>query len=121
MPIIPTLGILAQRWRLLFRPIVADPNKVTTLVKAMCVLHNFLLHTQDQDYCPPGFADSLSSSGEVADGFWRANGQSASSLEGLDITSRSLSTAGVEIRERLRAYFIDQGSVDWQYQHINRR
>ena len=37
-----TFGILTQRWRLLMRPIIANRARATSLVQAMCVLHNYL-------------------------------------------------------------------------------
>ena len=38
-----TFGILAARWRLFRRPIIADPNKVVIYSKAAIALHNYLL------------------------------------------------------------------------------
>ena len=35
-------GILSHRWRLPFTKIVAEPPKVVILVKAMCLLHDYL-------------------------------------------------------------------------------
>ena len=44
---------------MLFRRIVAEPEKVVKLVKAMYVLHNFLRIMQDQHYAPPGVVDTI--------------------------------------------------------------
>ena len=57
---------------LLFRPIVADPEKAAILVRAMCVLHNYLRSVNDSDYTPPGFTDSVEANGDIREGFWRA-------------------------------------------------
>ena len=38
-----SFGRLAQMWRLLFRQIDEQPNTVTTIVKALSVLHNFII------------------------------------------------------------------------------
>lgn len=112
-------GILAHRWRILFKPIAATPANVVKLVNAMCVLHNFLRKTSDETYCPRGYADVVGTSGEISDGFWRS--QPVSPLEGLGITSRSLNTAGSVVRDNLADYFVTNGQVSWQYDHINHR
>ena len=113
------LQVLSQRWRLLFRPIIAEPDKVSILVKAMCVLHNLLRASKDTSYCPPGFTDSVGANGYLSEGVWRT--LPVSPLEGLTTTSRSINIAAVQVRERLREYFAGNGSVDWQMRVINRR
>ena len=40
-------GILAQRWRLLNRRIQLNEDNVVTVVKACCILHNYLRDSQD--------------------------------------------------------------------------
>jgi hypothetical protein len=70
-------------------------------------------------YIPAGYTDLLGPDGTVHEGFWRQ--AAVDPLEGLDLTSRSQPTAGVEVRERYREYFSGPGSLDWQWEHINRR
>jgi hypothetical protein len=36
-------GIMATKWRILRKPIVMDPKNVDYVIKACCVLHNFVL------------------------------------------------------------------------------
>lgn len=105
---------------MLFRPIIAEPPKVKKLVLAMCALHNYLRDTQDTTYCPPGYADTVLPNGEVREGFWRT-GDSVSPLASVDVTSRSMTVAGVELRDMLSEYFVSGGSVPWQERHIHRR
>ena len=111
--------ILSQRWRLLFRPIIAEPDKVSILVKAMCVLHNFLSASEDTSCCPPGLPDSVSANVDLSERFQRI--LPVSPLEGLTTTSRSINIATVQVRERSREYFAGNGSVDWQMRVINRQ
>ena len=40
-------GIFAQRWRIFMRRIQLDPENVTEVIKACCVLHNFLRETPE--------------------------------------------------------------------------
>ena len=112
-------GILTQRWRLLSRPIIASQSKATILVKAMCALHNYLSYRKDDTYIPVGYADHIGPDGLITDGFWRQAARDP--LDGLDVTSRSMTTAAIQLREQLTVYFAGNGSVDWQLQHIRRR
>ncbi|KAL1469720.1 hypothetical protein MTO96_040904, partial [Rhipicephalus appendiculatus] len=69
-------GILATRWRILLRTMGEEPKQAEVVVKALCVLHNFLMHrrTGDEDsYCGPGFADSVDGFGQRRSGQWRDN------------------------------------------------
>ena len=42
-----SFGILVQRWRLFNRRIQLDENNVVHVIKAACMLHNFLTHTPE--------------------------------------------------------------------------
>ncbi|XP_065307085.1 uncharacterized protein [Dermacentor albipictus] len=67
-------GILVTRWRILGRPMGESPGNAEQVVKALCVLHNFLIDVRtgsDDFYCWPGYADSVSSSGQRQSGQWR--------------------------------------------------
>ena len=44
--------MLAQKWRIFFRPIANKVETTTLIVKTACVLHNFLRAKQcDNQYC----------------------------------------------------------------------
>ena len=66
-----TFGILASRWRIFRRPIIAEPERAVAYTKAAIALHNFLRTTESLVYCPPGFADSEDGVGNVVEGSWR--------------------------------------------------
>ena len=76
-----SFGILASRWRIFRRPIIADPDHVVIYTKAAIALHNFLRTTESSVYCPPGFVDAEDGCGNVTLGSWRQ----ASLLAGLQI------------------------------------
>ena len=65
-----SLGIIAARWRLLHTTIIAEPEKAAKLVKAMCVLHNYLRTNEDLPYAPSGFCDAVQPNGAIRDGSW---------------------------------------------------
>ena len=74
-------GICATRFRVLRRPIIAKVETVTSITKAIAVLHNYLMAGTQigyyQEYCPVGYAE----------GEWRNNDTETDGLV-------SLSTAG---------------------------
>ena len=59
-----TFGIATARWRVWRRPVLASPENVTNIAKAVCVLHNYLMIEESgqpheaKKYCPIGFTDS---------------------------------------------------------------
>ena len=72
-----TFGILAARWRLFRRPIIAEPERAIIYTKAAIALHNYLRTTESSVYCPPGFIDSEDGIGNIVSGSWREEGPSA--------------------------------------------
>ena len=112
-------GILAHRWRLLLWTIVAELPRAVKLVKAMCVLHNFLRTQQDQHYSPPGLADAVEVDGQVREGMWRSSQLSVLGEHGH--SCRSSTQEGSNIRQQLVAYFSNEGTVAWQLEHIHAR
>lgn len=63
-----TFGILASRWRIFRRPILAESERAVIYTKAGITLHNFLRTTESSSYCPPGFIDSEDGAGNVVHG-----------------------------------------------------
>ncbi|XP_077489587.1 uncharacterized protein LOC144100541 [Amblyomma americanum] len=61
-------GITAARWRILLRTIPLHPENVDYIVKAACVLHNFLAVRNPQSQT---FADREDMLGNVVEGRWR--------------------------------------------------
>lgn len=110
-------GILTSRFRILFTPLDAAPEKATKLVYAACTLHNMLSSVNDTVYNPPGYADVLLPGGNIIDGFWRQNNQ----LAGMAAAApRRHTEAATDVRNRYKQWFSREGSMDWQDNHINR-
>jgi hypothetical protein len=100
--------------------IVANPEKAVKLVRAMCVLHNYLRVHSDQNYTPPGFVDTVAEDGSIRDGFWRI--APSNELPSETSTNRSATREADQVRQRLIRYFTSpEGSIEWQYTHINKR
>ena len=111
-------GILAQRWRVLFRMMHADRNKASSIIKAVCALHNFLRTARDPNYVPPGYIDTPDNNGVVNEGFWRTGENNLSSQQH---ANRSTNLEGITVREWFCNHFTGSGSVPWQLDMINRR
>ena len=74
-----TFGILAAKFRIFKRPIIAKPEKVTKITKAACCLHNYLKMSeaanQGSRYCAPGLIDQEDRFGNHIPGDWRLCGE----------------------------------------------
>ena len=67
-------GIMASRFRILRRPIIADVDTTLQITKSVVALHNYLMQQMQSEspnsYCPNGYVDSDSPQG-MSDGRWR--------------------------------------------------
>ena len=120
-----TFGILATRWRIFRRAIVAKPENVERFTKAACVLHNFLqkadneLQVGERSYCPPGFTDTYDNDGQLIEGQWRTEVSKLESVQNL-CGNRS-SRSACDVRDAFADYFTSPaGQVPWQSRHISR-
>ena len=119
-----TFGILASKFRVFRRPIIAKPEKVNKIVQAACVLHNYLKITEihcrasERIYCPSGYIDREDSQGNIIPGDWRTHSYELHSVS--QVGSNMYSRSAAEMREAVMAYFNSPaGCVPWQQQHIN--
>lgn len=64
-------GILASRWRIFYRLVGMDPEKMNNVVNTAICLHNMLMTKNnkcqegEKMYCPPNFADSETKNGRA--------------------------------------------------------
>ncbi|XP_064465913.1 uncharacterized protein LOC135377435 [Ornithodoros turicata] len=106
-------GILAARWRILLQTMNLDPGHAENVVKATCILHNFLMeHFQ----LPEAYGDEVDCLGNVADGTWRTEVQGIQ-LDSLAPThARNHSRTAVVCRETFTKYFCSRaGAVTYQW------
>lgn len=112
-------GIMANRFRVLRKPLELGPEKTIDVVSAICALHNWLMSKKEskQKYAPNGTFDN-EVEGQVVPGTWRND----PTLEGncLPIQrSAQNSTEAKIIREELKNFFVSpDGEVSWQYKYI---
>ncbi|XP_031329273.1 protein ALP1-like [Photinus pyralis] len=112
-------GIVAQRWRVLRKTIIADLSTCEEIVKATVVLHNFILTEENgkKVYLPNGYADYIDGEGTLHEGRWRGTGQHLTGIGRIG-TNNFSHRVGAN-RDLLADYFVsDAGSVPWQIQQI---
>ncbi|KAK4885102.1 hypothetical protein RN001_001373 [Aquatica leii] len=106
-------GILASRWRILRKPIIAHPKTVDSIIKATVVLHNFLRTVRANDSYFHNIVDNENQSGEVTPGLWRTEIDGFENIQCQG--SRNYSHEVTRIRDELCIYFNSSaGSVPWQ-------
>lgn len=114
-------GILANKWRIFLQPLRLSPEKARTITACALVLHNFLRKSKSRnEYTPPGFVDSVTSTGESVRGSWRSenieNSLGVFSSSIVPQVGRKAPTTAKVIRETFTEYFMNEGSVDWQWE-----
>ena len=91
-----TFGILANKWRIFHSPILVQPDFIDTIVKACCILHNFVRKRDGinfEDTETYSFSD-INEFGQVPRG------------------------QGLEVRDYFADYFIGSGAVPFQSHYM---
>lgn len=100
-------GIMTQRFRVYKRPFELNPDLVDSVIKATCVLHNYLRpRVVSEAYQEERFDD----------------GEGSAALQDLP-TSRAnrSSDDAFHIRDTFKKYFVSPaGELQWQYDRVNR-
>ena len=113
-------GILCSQWRIFFTPIIAKEENVEHVVAACIVLHNYLTSSGNSDYCPSGYCDYETTSGEVVAGQWRRGSNSTSN--GISaLRGRRPRDDALYMRDCLKEYLNSEaGSLPWQLDYVRR-
>lgn len=90
-----TFGILSNKWRIFHRPLNVETSLAVDIVKACCVLHNFI---------------------RVRDGFDYEDTTTVVGFEDLRIglRNRGGGMSNASMRDNFAQYFVGVGSVPWQ-------
>ncbi|KAK9737710.1 DDE superfamily endonuclease [Popillia japonica] len=91
-----TFGILAHKWRVFHSTMLVSEDFAGDITKAGCVLHNFVRRRDGHN-----FGDSLTNP-----------------IRGLDARGTGGPSPGIAIRKRVEEYFMNEGSVPWQYDKL---
>ncbi|XP_077557338.1 uncharacterized protein LOC144172535 [Haemaphysalis longicornis] len=116
-------GITAARLRILLRTIPLRPKNVDFIIKAACILHNFLTveNTHSQAYM-----DSEDRFGNIVAGRWRQNLQGVQGNDAMQhffplesTHSRNFASDPAGVRNLFASYFCSAaGEVPWQWAQL---
>lgn len=110
-------GILVSRFRIFEKPLPYNPDKVIKIVKACCALHNWLRYLRS-DIETLTVDEEDTNTGLTILGNWRdvpSNG-----LEPIPTNNSNHSAQRARIvRDKYAAYFVGDGSVNWQLRMIH--
>ncbi|KAK8775363.1 hypothetical protein V5799_031294 [Amblyomma americanum] len=109
-------GILVSQWRIFERKINLEPINVDSVVKATCVLHNFLCMESSSTsyYCPPGYADCTDTFGNVHEGSWREAASTSAMFQLQRTRARNCAQGATAVRNTFLEFFSAEGQVPWQ-------
>ena len=113
-------GKVANRWRVFRGVIQLAPSSIESFVIAALILHNFLRKSSSRNQdCPSGLLDTELSNGERAEGLWRQETPGNSSLPlAVPTTGHNASKDAKLVRDTFKAYFVNEGAVEWQWDKI---
>ena len=107
-------GLLCARFRILLLTIELDVANVMQVVRACVALHNFLLSKKDKNYLQHDSMDQEDELGNVTPGRWRNAVEDVCNIRN-DPGMRSSTAHAREIRDDIKDYFFEEGSVDFQW------
>lgn len=97
-------GILANRFRIYRKPIIASKETVLNIIKSTVCLHNFLRERTSSRYIQPDLIDREGADGTVVPGLWR--GENHEGLRSLGrMGSNRASMDAIEVRRLYTHYF----------------
>jgi hypothetical protein len=116
-------GILCAKWRLLLKPIETSIENANWIVRAIVVLHNFLIDESKGRYRPANLADwETDDVRDVNNGQWRTMLAGIAPLQpaqGIHARAANWPNDAKAMRQLLVNYFnSDAGSVPWQERMI---
>ena len=105
-------GIMASRFRIFRRTIIASPEKASLITEA--IISDRQLSHQDHLYCPPNSIDHEDERGNFVAGDWRAD-ESSNLADGIRLGGNRPSVSALTNRDHFSTYFSSAtGRVAWQ-------
>ncbi|CAI6352960.1 unnamed protein product [Macrosiphum euphorbiae] len=90
-------GVLSNKWRVLHTPLLVEPDFADDIIKACCILHNFV---------------------RKRDGYNFEDMDTSYLVDGLSNRGPGVRSQGIEVRDSYAEYFMGPGSVPFQYNKI---
>ena len=114
-----TFRIMAARFRIFRRRIIAHAEKVMKITKAACALHNYLKIYDFMQYCPPGYDDHEDPLENFIPGDWQSEMGQTTALRTIShVRSNYSSHSAAGVGDKMKEYFISPGEIEWQYRHV---
>ncbi|KAJ8942352.1 hypothetical protein NQ314_007010 [Rhamnusium bicolor] len=116
-----TFGVLAARWRVYRKPLIASLETAEAVVMSTICLHNFLMRKESntsedrRHYCNFSYVDHEDANGSFIEGQWRAEGQYNNLEDVRRLSTNTYTRMACSIRDSLAAYFMFEGAVDFQW------
>lgn len=113
-------GIMSARFRVLRSAILLAAEGTKKVTLACCVLHNYLLTTNNKKYAPLGTFDRYDENGGVIEGGWRSeiNEPNLSTYPLQVNPGPDVPTSAKKVQEEFAEYFIEEGELEWQYNYL---
>lgn len=108
-------GILASKFRIFRKAIIAEVQIVENIVGACVCLHNWLI-MQQEDYLSPGLVDTEQEDGSIVPGEWRNDSNTC--FGNFNTGTYNATEKAKNIRNAFADYFVNEGSVPWQLNKI---
>ncbi|XP_060847925.1 uncharacterized protein LOC132927422 [Rhopalosiphum padi] len=112
-------GIISSVFRVMRKPMLLEPEKVTNITLTCVLLHNFLRKskTSASKYSPNGIFDIENEEGQIIPGMWRQEQNSMTSLLPIRNIPRRPGVEAKTIRDEYATYFSTNGKIPWQDQY----
>lgn len=98
-------GIMSKKFRILGKPMLLNPEKATSIVSAICALHNYLIDTKSERYLD--IQEDENQNNQLHQN--ENNENDIVNDDGID---------GQDIRRILTDYFVNEGDIEFQYGQI---
>lgn len=99
-------GILAARWRIYRRSIIADVANVIKIVQATVALHNFIIITEEKLLPKSTYAHVTPEDRNVI----------SEGLCSLPVNRSRFNNSGIEIRNAFSEFFVSSGALPFQWE-----
>lgn len=107
-------GILSNKWSIFHRPMNLTPAHASNVVKACCVLHNFVRKKEGKFTIHDDVFGSVADEQEVSVDV----GEVGEAFASLHAARGNTTNVAKQMRNVLSQFFINQGSVPWQNQRV---
>ena len=97
-----SFGKISQMWRILLRQMDEQPDAATNVIKAITVLHNFILMQETERSVVQHTENDMAEPRVLT-------------YDKMELSRSRATKCGLQVRDKLKAYFLSpQGALPWQ-------